>query len=75
MSSDVCHPQYYVIQNETGNEGAQVAATLLPGGTLKGVAGAVERCLRFYLDTGAITARTEAGLRRLLASLSTASAA
>eukprot|EP00884_Botryococcus_braunii_P011921 jgi/Botrbrau1/2072/Bobra.0047s0035.1 len=45
------------------------AAAMLPGGSLQGVVGAVERCLSFYLDTGAITARTEAGLRRLLASL------
>lgn len=41
---------------------------LLEGG-MGAVAGAVRRCLCFYLEAGAITRKTEASLRALLASL------
>ncbi len=38
-------------------------------GGMEPVLTGVQRCLAFYLGTGAITARTEASLRALLASL------
>lgn len=53
-----------------GDQTAQVeAAALLPGGTLKSVVAAVQRCLQFYVTAGALTQHTENSLRALLASL------
>jgi hypothetical protein len=46
------------------------AAKLLPGGTLEAVTGAIERCLHFYINAGAITEHNERSLRQLLTSLS-----
>lgn len=46
----------------------QEVADALEGG-LEPVAGAVQRCLAFYVGTGAITARTEQSLRGLLGQL------
>ena len=45
------------------------AAALLPGASLAPVVAAVERCLHFYVSTGAITKGNEDSLRGLLASL------
>jgi hypothetical protein len=44
-------------------------AQQLPGGTLAPVISAVQRCLHFYVATGALTQSTEASLRALVASL------
>ena len=46
------------------------ATAALPGGSLEPVRAGVQRCLKFYLDAGAITERTEESLRNLLSSLS-----
>ena len=48
------------------------AAAAMPGNSLDPVVAGVQRCLRFYMDTGAITERTEASLRSLLADLEAA---
>ena len=47
---------------------AQEVAAALEGG-LQPIAAAVQRCLAFYVGTGAITARTEESLRGLLGQL------
>ena len=46
------------------------ATAALSGGSLEAVRAGVQRCLKFYLDAGAITERTEQSLRNLLSSLS-----
>jgi hypothetical protein len=45
---------------------APVVAKQLEGGTLQPVVGAVQRCLHFYVSTGAITEHTKATLEELL---------
>lgn len=54
---------------EGDKEAQKAAAELLPGKSLAPVVSAVQRCLNFYVTAGAITQRTEASLRALLASL------
>ena len=46
----------------------QVVNAHLDGG-MASVTAAVKRCLQFYVDANAITAKTEASLRALIASL------
>ena len=46
----------------------QVVDACLDGG-MTSVTAAVKRCLQFYVDANAITAKTEASLRLLIASL------
>ena len=53
-----------------GNKEAQKNAVMyLPGETMAPVVSAVQKCLQFYVAAGALTQRTEASLRALLASL------
>lgn len=47
------------------------AAQQLPENSMKPVISAVQKCLNFYVTAGALTQRTEASLRALLASLQT----
>jgi hypothetical protein len=49
---------------------AAVVAQQLEGGTLQPVVGAVQRCLHFYVSTGAITEHTKVTLEELLQHLS-----
>ena len=57
----------FLIEGDTVAQGE--AAELLPGKSLVPVIAAVQRCLNFYVNAGAVTQRTEASLRALLASL------
>ena len=53
-----------------GDKNAQKeAAKVLPGNSMECVLSAVQKCLHFYVTAGALTQRTEASLRALLASL------
>ncbi len=45
------------------------ASKVLPGKSMECVISAVQKCLHFYVTAGALTQRTEASLRALLASL------
>ncbi len=53
---------------ECGEPALQVVDAHLDGG-MASVTAAVKRCLQFYVDANAITAKTEASLRVLIASL------
>jgi len=53
-----------------GDKNAQEEASkVLPGKSMACVISAVQKCLHFYVTAGALTQRTEASLRALLASL------
>jgi hypothetical protein len=51
---------------QASSKAREAASKLLPGGDLRVVVGAVERCLQFYVQTGAITDSSRAKLEGLL---------
>ena len=54
---------------QASSQAREAASGLLPGGNLGVVVGAVERCLQFYVQTGAITDSSRAKLEGLLKNL------
>lgn len=54
---------------EGDKKAQEEASTVLPGNSMDCVISAVQKCLHFYVTAGALTQRTEASLRALLASL------
>jgi hypothetical protein len=54
---------------EGDKKAQEEASNVLPGKSMECVISAVQKCLHFYVTAGALTQRTEASLRALLASL------
>lgn len=54
---------------EGDKKAQEEASKILPGKSMECVLSAVQKCLHFYVTAGALTQRTEASLRALLASL------